>query len=65
MRHQEVVNNQTSLAEENYRKEVAQLTGEAAILLHEQAVGYGEVQEALTREATTNNEHTASYLAAR
>ena len=65
MRHQEVVNNLTSLAEDNQRTVVAQLTGEAARVLHEQAVEYSIAQVALTRYATTHSEHVASYFAAK
>ncbi len=64
-RHQEVIKDRTSMAEENHRREMAQAEGEASRKLHEQGVIHASAQEALTREATNSNEEFASYMNAK
>ena len=60
-----VVSNLSFLAVESNRKEVAQLTGDATLLVHGQAVEHGKIMDPLRREATHNSGHIASHLAAR
>mgnify|MGYP000588784532 CR=1 FL=1 len=49
-RHQEVVKDLTSMAEENHRREMAQVEGEASRKMHEHCVIHASAQEALKRE---------------
>ncbi len=64
-RHEGVVKDLTSMAEEKYRREMAQAEAEASRKLHEQGVIHASTQEALTREAPRNSEYIANYMNAK
>jgi hypothetical protein len=64
-RHPEVMANMTSVAEQNRRAEVVQLTGEAVRALGEQASRYADATERLRREAAANHDDIAISLSAK
>ena len=64
-RHQEVMANMTSVAEQNHRAEVAQLTGEAVRALDEQACRHVDDTNRFRREAADNHDDITHYMSAK
>ncbi len=61
-RHQEGTSNLATMTEQNHRQEVAQLTGEAARALDEQACIYVNDTDRLRREAAANHDEITHYI---
>jgi hypothetical protein len=63
-RHQAVVYNVTTTAEEHHRSKVAQLLGETKKAFEEQARGHAEATDVLKQEAVASREEIVNYLSA-
>ena len=63
-RHHDVLANAALVGEENHRKEVEQLVGQATRQINEQAVEFTNAQEACKRESLRSNTEVANYVAA-
>ena len=64
-RRQEVISSLASMAEHNHRQEVAQLTGEAARALEEQACRHVIETDRLRREAAAHHDELTPYISAK
>jgi hypothetical protein len=63
-RHHEVLTAMSSVGEENHRREVEELAGQAARQINEQTVEFTNAQEAYKREPLRNNVEGARYTPA-
>ena len=61
-RHQEFIQSMASMAEQNHRVEVAQLTGETVRALEQQAQGHAHATEQLRREAAFLQGDVTNYM---
>ena len=61
-RHQEGTSNLATMTEQNHRQEVAQLTGEAARALDEQANVHVNDTDRVGREAVANHDEIMHYM---